>query len=1201
VLLSLVLLFTGAAARAQVSAYGLTPSAGVFTPLPANSTTVAALQADEAVSATIPLGFVFTYEGQPYTTVVASSNGFLSFATQPTASPANSLALGSPADRPLVAPLWDDLAGTDASSKAAYQVSGSAPNRVFTFEWLNWKWGSQATAATISFQVRLYESSNVVEFVYRPEAGALAAPSASIGLSGAGGGSGSFLSLSNASAAPATSSTAEVSTISVAPAAGQTYTFVPGSTCAAPRNVTINNITATTARVNFQGVPGATGYTVTYTASGGTPQIVTGTNSPITLTGLTAPNSYIVSVVTNCANGQTSADATTFFSTTAASYCEANLGGGSCAPNQLISAVSIAGTTLNNTTNNCQTANGSSYATFPASGSTTATLSSGSGAYSITVNTTSGGAIGMWIDYDQSSTFDPTEYTQIAGIAAANQAVTATFTVPASALPGSTRLRIRSRTGGQPIRANDACTSFTSGQTEDYLITIGAPASCGAVTNLRVGNITATTASVAFTGTTGASSYTVTVTPQGGTATTITPNPTASPVNLSGLTAGTTYTVRVVANCASGSSTATAGTFTTTAPAPANDNCAAALALPVTADCSSPTAGSVLGATQSLAPTANCGLPLQTAPDVWYSFVATGTSHYLALNSQFNATLDVRSGSCAASTSIFCGQQQAGVQTRTVGGLTVGNTYFVRVYYIGGAPAANASGFTLCVTPVPNPPANDNCAAAVAVPVTPDCSAPTQGTLAAATQSLAPTANCGPGLANTANDVWYSFVATGSSHVVTLLPGFDGAIVDVRTGTCASSTSLSCGTYVARASSSRQINGLTAGTTYLLRVYSLQPNQPVGSAAAFTICVSPAPVLPANDDCASAISVPVTADCSTPTAGSVAAATQSLAPTANCGQGIAAAPDVWYSFTATAATHVVGLSAQFNGILDVRSGACATSTSIYCNTVGPNNPRNAQLTNLTVGTTYFIRIYPAAGTPVGASASFLLCVTTPAPVPANDDPCGALVLAPGSTVSSTTAGATTTALAGITQPSCSNATAPRDVWFELTATGSTAQLSFTGAPAGMVRVYTAASCSTRFTLVSCQQSAGANQSIGSVSLSGLTVGQRYYVAVAGFGNNTLSGAFTVTNMLLGTRTRTETDALLVYPNPSSSGQLTLHLAARSGGQATLLNALGQVVSSKILASGVAEHTLSTRGLAAGLYTLRVQVGNEVLTRKIVLE
>ncbi|MDB5235147.1 MAG: hypothetical protein JWR44_2140, partial [Hymenobacter sp.] len=87
----------------------------------------------------------------------------------------------------------------------------------------------------------------------------------------------------------------------------------------------------------------------------------------------------------------------------------------------------------------------------------------------------------------------------------------------------------------------------------------------------------------------------------------------------------------------------------------------------------------------------------------------------------------------------------------------------------------------------------------------------------------------------------------------------------------------------------------------------------------------------------------------------------------------------------------------------------------------------------------------------------------------------------------------------------------------------------------------------------------------------------------------------------GTKAPANADALLVFPNPSSTGRLTLRLSGPNGpGQATLLNALGQVVLTKEL-SAVNEQSLSTRGLATGVYTLRVTVAGQSFTRKVVLE
>ena len=1037
---------TGTTARAQVNNYTFAASAGTFVPLPATATPAGPVQNDEGVSAALPLGFTFVFDGTAYAQVRASSNGFLSFGPAVVAAPANSLAAGAAGLRPLVAPLWDNLSGNGA--RASYQTTGTAPNRVFTFEWKSWKWNNLAPAAGISFQVQLTEGSNTVAFVYQPEAGTLNAPTASAGLAGTGTGTGAYLSLLDTSPNPTASSTLENASLDTAPAAGQTYTFTPGAAvCSPPRALTVGNITGTSAALTFAGSAAAVGYVVTYTAAGGSPVTVAPnpTASPVTLTGLLPGTSYTASVASDCGGGNLTSAATATFGT--ASYCAANLGGGGCAATDLISAVSIAGTALNNTTNNCQTANGSSYSTFPAAGSTTATLASGAGSYTLSVTSTAASASGFWIDYDQNNAFDAAEFTRISAGGRPGQAATVAFAVPATAVQGLTKLRIRTRTvggGGATVAATDACTTFTSGETEDYVVTIGAPAACPAPTGLAVRNVTATSASVAFTGT--AASFTVTYTPQGGVPVTVVPAPTASPVALSGLAPSTTYAVSVVGNCTGGAASAAAtATFSTLAVAPANDECVAAVALPVTPDCASPTAGTVAGATQSLAPTANCGP--------------------------------------------------------------------------------------------------------------------------------------GGGLPN-AFDVWYRFVATATSQVLTLAPAFN-AVADVRGGACATTTSLSCAAVAAGAATSRLLTGLTVGTVYFVRVYPLALNAPTGPAAAFTLCLTDAPVLPANDECAAAIAVPVTADCSTPTAGTVAGATQSLAPTPNCGRNATAAPDVWYRFVATATTHLVEASAEFNGLVDVRSGPCATTASLACNTVAPGNPRTITVNALTVGSTYFVRFYPSAGTPVGASAALQLCVTTVPTVPANDEPCGALSLNTGNAVAATTAGATTTALPGINQPTCSGANAPRDVWFTVTAINAGLLLNLTGNSASVARLYTAATCSTAFALVDCRRSAN-GQALGLQAYTGLVAGRAYYLAVSGFANNSLTGAIAVDYIVLGTRAQLNTDALLVYPNPSSTGQLTLRLAApATAGSATLLNVLGQAVATLPLPAHTPEATLAVRGLAAG--------------------
>lgn len=151
---------------------------------------------DEAISGVQNIGFTFTYNCNSYTQFVASSNGWMSLgsaATQPL--PVN--ALGTTGIGPILAPLWDDLA-IDATGNVNYELSGSAPNRVLSIEWLGMKWDAAAANACMSFEVKLHEGTNQIEFVYgRIGTFTINNGSASIGLN-SGTSATDFYSLDNA-------------------------------------------------------------------------------------------------------------------------------------------------------------------------------------------------------------------------------------------------------------------------------------------------------------------------------------------------------------------------------------------------------------------------------------------------------------------------------------------------------------------------------------------------------------------------------------------------------------------------------------------------------------------------------------------------------------------------------------------------------------------------------------------------------------------------------------------------------------------------------------------------------------------------------------------------------------------------------------------------------------------------------------------
>jgi hypothetical protein len=238
-------------AHAQlVTNYTFSAAAGTFTVTTSgNSMPLTGGNLDDGYFNTIPLGFDFWYMGTRHNTVSASTNGWITLG-MPITNPVfvNSLS-ASGAPRPVIAPLWDDL-GISATTNVTYLTTGATGSRIFTLQYLNCLWNYLAMGSQISFQIRLYESSGKIEFVYRQETGTLNAASASIGITATGTGVGNFRSLSGAGASPSVSSTNETSSIANKPSNGRTYVFAP-PTCAAPTALSFSNVSASSMTLNW--------------------------------------------------------------------------------------------------------------------------------------------------------------------------------------------------------------------------------------------------------------------------------------------------------------------------------------------------------------------------------------------------------------------------------------------------------------------------------------------------------------------------------------------------------------------------------------------------------------------------------------------------------------------------------------------------------------------------------------------------------------------------------------------------------------------------------------------------------------------------------------------------------------------------------------------------------------------------------------
>lgn len=245
-----VLAFAKTGHAQAITNYTFAASSGTFTALSgANSLALNGGNADDGYFNGIPIGFDFWYMGTRYTTVSASTNGWITLGANITNSTyTNGLAYGG-APRPVIAPLWDDI-DIQVASNVTYLTSGSAGSRIFTLQYLNTQWQYVATGNTMSFQVKLYESTGKIEFVYRQETGALSSPSASIGICATSTGNGNYLSLSDAGVSPAASSTVATNGINTKPATGQKYVFTP-AVPTAPSNLAFSSVGATSMTLSW--------------------------------------------------------------------------------------------------------------------------------------------------------------------------------------------------------------------------------------------------------------------------------------------------------------------------------------------------------------------------------------------------------------------------------------------------------------------------------------------------------------------------------------------------------------------------------------------------------------------------------------------------------------------------------------------------------------------------------------------------------------------------------------------------------------------------------------------------------------------------------------------------------------------------------------------------------------------------------------
>ena len=526
-------------------------------------------------------------------------------------------------------------------------------------------------------------------------------------------------------------------------------------------------------------------------------------------------------------------------------------------------------------------------------------------------------------------------------------------------------------------------------------------------------------------------------------------------------------------------------------PAPGNDDCANATNLIVNTTCVF-TAGTVDQSTESNAAAACNGLTSLTAYDVWYKFTAGASGQIVTVkgSGSFDAVVVLMDGcggtvnNCADNTGF------GGTEILSTTGLTVGATYYIRLYHYGNALPTTPT-FDICVSLPAPPPTNDECVNAVPLNVDSTCVF-VSGSVAGSTESGTPDA-CGNFTSSSAFDVWYKFIATATNNVIKVQGALSFDAVVILKDSCNGNV-INCAdnTFSGGMETIADTN-LTIGNTYYIRVHTY--GSAIPSTPDFDICVSyPAPP-PLYDNCSNAVLLNVDSVCNY-TLGNVDGATQS-GPSDTCNNfNSPSAFDVWYKFVAQPGGQTITVkgSASFDAVVSVRDSCTGPMINCADNT-GSGGTERINDTTLIPGNTYYVRVY-AYGSALPGTLDFEICVAFPPPIPVNNNCSTASTLTAGSICNYTQG-----TVAGSTQSGPSDtcnytSESAYDVWYKFVATASNNIVSVQGSLSFDAVVILKDSCNG--STIACADATGSG-GIETVSGNSLVVGNTYYVRVYHYG------------------------------------------------------------------------------------------------------
>ncbi|MDQ3045964.1 MAG: hypothetical protein M3R27_00325, partial [Bacteroidota bacterium] len=583
-----------------------------------------------------------------------------------------------------------------------------------------------------------------------------------------------------------------------------------------------------------------------------------------------------------------------------------------------------------------------------------------------------------------------------------------------------------------------------------------------------------------------------------------------------------------------------------------NNECATATALISNSACSY-TAGSTIGGTNSsTGPAAGCaGFVAGTSVDVWYTFVGTGTSQTISTQagSITDGGMAIYSGTCGALTLLTCNDDGGpGLMPEIIGTYTSGVTYYIRVW----AYSTTVTGtFDICVS---NPSAL-TCPAGLGTGVF-NITLPVGGYSSGAqttcgmvnnlTSTNIPT--CGSTAYYTGEDVVYVFTApaTGQSTIsLTSTGSWTGIMLYAG-------CPFSGGTCVAQAQSSTGNKSmcvtLTSGVTYYLVIdsYAAPACNP------YSLSISYPAGIPAGTTCSNAVSIASLPYSASGESTACMGNDYSNLSTGSCNTSYESGEDKVYQFTTTGSTCIgVTLSSTSTNSIgfQVYSGCPGTAgTTCVGSAGGATSGSLSGSVVLPAAGTYFIMVDTWSAPD---NATYNISVTNFGSGAINDDPCNAITMTLGS---SETGDNNCTGFANepATVPSCWTAGYRNTVWYKVVApaSGSLKIKTFLSTLTNTQIAVYSGTCGTGLTMVTsgCNDNstpcAGTSNLYSEVSLTGLTAGATYHIAVDGA--NDLVGTFSIVAIDGSTSFPTVAGMDCSSPNPVCASTYTVSNPGYSG-------------------------------------------------------